>query len=183
MTTESGVRGRERVTLVQKSPLLLALVLLWMMLWGSVTLLTILTGIIVALFVTQALYLPPVALSGRFSVIGAVALAARFLFDLVVASFQVAWFSFRPRGVSGSSLIRVQLTTRDDLVLTATALSISLVPGSVVLEVDRPKSVLYVHSLSVDTPAGVERARAHVLAYERRFLRAIGSREEWEAVR
>jgi multicomponent Na+:H+ antiporter subunit E len=183
MTRPKANDARERVPLAQKAPLLVALVLLWMMLWGSVTLLTIVTGILVAIIVTSYLYLPPVALSGRFHLGWAIVLALRFFFDLFVASFQVAWFSFRPRGVGRSAVVRVQLNTRSDLIMTATGLSISLVPGSVVLEVDRPHAVLYVHSLGVDTAEGVERARANVYAYERRFLRAIGSRAEWEAVR
>jgi multicomponent Na+:H+ antiporter subunit E len=184
LTTQQNVNpSRERVPLAQKAPLLVALVLLWMMLWGSTTLLTILTGVVVAVIVTSYLYLPPVALSGRFHLGWAIVLALRFFADLFVASFQVAWFSFRPRGVGRSAVVRVPLHTRSDLVMTATALSISLVPGSVVLEVDRPHAVLYVHSLGVDTPEGVERARANVYAYERRFLRAMGSRDEWEAVR
>lgn len=180
---ESRVLERERVPLRQQLPLLVALVLLWMMLWGSIAVLTILTGTVVAVLVTRTLYLPPVALSGRFHLGWSLAFLARFAADLVAASFEVAWYAFRPRGVSRNAVIRVDLTTRSDLVLTATALAVSLVPGSVVLEVDRPNSVLYVHALGVDSPEGVERTRAHVLDYERRLLRAIGSREEWEAVR
>lgn len=181
--TEQSTPTRERVTLLQQAPLLVALVLLWMMLWGSVTTLTIVTGVIVALLVTRALYLPPVALSGRFHLGWALAFLVRFAIDLVVASVEVAWLAFRPRGVGRSAVVRVPLTTRSDFVLTLTALSVSLVPGSVVLEVDRPNAILYVHSLGVDSPERVERNRAHVLDYERRLLRAVGSREEWEAVR
>ena len=180
---ESRVLERERVPLRQQLPLLVALILLWMMLWGSVTALTILTGVLVAVLVTRALYLPPVALSGRFHLGWMLVFLARFAVDLVVASFEVAWFAFRPKGVRRSAVIRVDLTTRSDLVLTGTALVVSLVPGSVVLEVDRPHSVLYVHSLGIDTPERVERTRSHVLELERRLLRAIGSRDEWEAVR
>lgn len=180
---ESRVLERERVPLRQQLPLLVALVLLWMMLWGSVTVLTILTGAVVAVLVTRTLYLPPVALSGRFHLGWMLAFLLRFAADLVVASVEVAWYAFRPAGVRRNAVIRVDLTTRSDLVLTGTALVVSLVPGSVVLEVDRPNSVLYVHSLGIDSPERAERTRAHVLELERRLLRAIGSREEWEAVR
>lgn len=181
--SDARIAERERVTLVQQSPLLIALVVLWMMLWGSVTLLTILTGIIVALLVTRTLYLPPVALSGRFSAWWMLVFLLVFARDLIAASVEVAWLAFRPRGVTKNAVIRVDLTTRSDFVLTGTALAVSLVPGSVVLEVDRPHSVLYVHALGVDSPERVERTRAHVLDYERRLLRAVGSVEEWEAVR
>jgi multicomponent Na+:H+ antiporter subunit E len=176
-------RERQRVPLLQQSPLLLALVLLWMLLWGSVTPLTIVTGVVVALVVTRAFYLPPVELSGRFNPWWFLVLLGRFAVDLVRASFEVAWQALRPRGVERNAVIRVDLTTRNDFVLTGTALAVSLVPGSVVLEVDRPHSVLYIHSLGIETPEQIERARRSVLAYERRVLRALGSREEWEAVR
>ncbi|WP_168916244.1 Na+/H+ antiporter subunit E [Microcella flavibacter] len=176
-------RERERVPLLQQSPLLLALVLLWMMLWGSVTPFTIVTGVVVALLVTRAFYLPPVELSGRFNPWWFLVLLGRFAVDLVRASFEVAWQAMRPRGVTRNAVIRVDLTTRNDFVLTGTALAVSLVPGSVVLEVDRPHSVLYIHSLGIETPEQVAHAHDSVLAYERRILRALGSREEWEAVR
>ncbi|WAB81810.1 Na+/H+ antiporter subunit E [Microcella daejeonensis] len=176
-------REHQRVPLLQQSPLLLALVLLWMLLWGSVTPLTIVTGVVVALVVTRAFYLPPVELSGRFNPWWFLVLLGRFAVDLVRASFEVAWQALRPRGVERNAVIRVDLTTRNDFVLTGTALAVSLVPGSVVLEVDRPHSVLYIHSLGIETPEQVACAHDAVLAYERRILRALGSREEWEAVR
>ena len=53
MTT---VEQRARVTLRQQLPLLLALVVLWMLLWGSITPLTIVTGVVVALGVTRAFF-------------------------------------------------------------------------------------------------------------------------------
>ncbi|OYX09636.1 MAG: hypothetical protein B7Z08_04265, partial [Sphingomonadales bacterium 32-68-7] len=61
------------------------------------------------------------------------------------------------------------------------AIAISLVPGSVVLEIDREHAILYVHVLGADRPEKIERARATIIATERRLLRALGSRDEWEA--
>lgn len=181
--TESSRAARARITIRQQLPLLAALVLLWMMLWGSITPLTILTGVIVALAVTRAFYLPAVELSGRFNPFWFVVFVARVLGEMAVASFQVALLAIGPRARHRSALIKVDLTTRSDFILTGTALAVSLVPGSIVVEVDRASTVLYVHSLSVRTPADVEKARAHVLGLERDLLRAWGSPAEWEAVR
>lgn len=181
--TESSRAARARITIRQQLPLLAALVLLWMMLWGSITPLTILTGVIVALAVTRAFYLPAVELSGRFNPFWFVVFVARVLGEMAVASFQVALLAIGPRARHRSALIKVDLTTRSDFILTGTALAVSLVPGSIVIEVDRASTVLYVHSLSVRTPADVEKARAHVLGLERDLLRAWGSQAEWEAVR
>lgn len=93
VTTRGGRGARVAVTLRQKLPLLAALVLLWMMLWGSTTLMTILTGVIVALIVTSALPLPPVQLSGRFNPFWFAVFVARVLGEMVIASFQVAFIA------------------------------------------------------------------------------------------
>lgn len=183
VTSRGGRGARVRVSLRQKLPLLVALVLLWMMLWGSVTPLTIITGIVVALVVTSTFYLPPVQLSGRFNPFWFVVFVLRVLGEMVIASFQVALIAIGPRDRHRGALIKIDLHTRSDFILTGTALAVSLVPGSVVVEVDRASTVLYVHSLSVRSPAEVEKARRHVFSLERDLLRAWGSREEWEAVR
>lgn len=183
VTTRGGRGARVRVTVRQRLPLLLALVLLWMMLWGSATVVTVLTGVVVALVVTRALTLPPVQLSGRFNPFWFAVFVLRVLGEMVVASFQVALLAIGPRSRHRGALIKVDLHTRSDFILTGTALAVSIVPGSVVVEVDRDNTVLYVHSLSVSTPEEVERARHHVYSLERDLLRAWGSRDEWEAVR
>jgi len=181
--TVSDATVRRRVSLIEQSPLLLALVVLWMMLWGSITPLTILTGVLVALGVTRTFYLPAVKLSGRFNLFWFAVFVGRVLGEMAIASFQVALLAIGPRARHRSALIKVELHTRSDFILTGVALAVSLVPGSIVVEVDRASSVLYVHALSVRTPAQVEKARAHALGLERDLLRAWGSPEEWEAVR
>ena len=174
---------RARATVRQQLPLLAVLVVLWMLLWGSITPLTILTGAVVAFAVTRAFYLPAVEFSGRFNLFWFAVFVGRVLGEMTVASFQVAGLALGPRARHRSALIKVDLTTRSDFILTGTALAVSLVPGSVVIEVDRASTVLYVHTLGVRTDAHVEKARAHVLRLERDLLRAWGSRAEWQAVR
>lgn len=174
---------RRRVTLLEQAPLLLALVALWMMLWGSVTALTIVTGVVVALVVTRAFYLPPVELSGRFNVFWFAVFVLRVLGEIVVASFQVALQAFAREPMPYSAVIRVDLRTRSDFIMTGTTIAVSVVPGSVVLEIDRVNARLYVHTLGARTPDDIEKARAHVLSLEHDLLRAWGSADEWKAVK
>ena len=172
-----------RATFLQLSPLLIALVVFWMMLWGSVTPLTILTGIIVALVVTRVFYLPRVELARRFNPWWMTVFLARFLTELFWASFQVAFQAFSRAGIPHSAIVKVNLRTHSDFLITVTSITISLVPGSLVVEVDRERSILYVHALGVRTPEEVEAARAHVVRIERDLIRALGSQEDWAAVR
>jgi multicomponent Na+:H+ antiporter subunit E len=172
-----------RVRLWRQLPLLLVLVVLWMLLWGNISWLNLVTGLVLAVVVTRLFYLPPVDLSGRFNLFWFAVFAADFVWQLVVASFQVAVQAFAPHPVRSNSVVGVQLFTRSDFIMTLTAIALSLIPGSLVLEVDRERSLLYLHVLNTPDAAAVEKARSAVLLIERRLVRALGSREDLERSR
>jgi multicomponent Na+:H+ antiporter subunit E len=164
-------------------PLIVALVALWMLLWGSLSWLALLSGVLVAVAVTRIFYLPAVELSGRFDPLWFLAFAGRFAVELVTASFQVAWQAVRPRPLGRTAVIAVDLVSLTDIITTATAIAVSLIPGSVVIDVDRERSILYLHVLAVDDDGQLERQRQRVLSVERSLIRAFGSRDELELVR
>lgn len=163
-------------------PLLLGLVALWIFLWDHVDVLTVVTGIALAIAVTRALYLPPVLLSGRFNPWRGLLLGLRMMFDVVVASIQVALKAVWPTWQPMNSIIHVQLLTRSDLVTTLTAEAISVVPGTVVMDIDRERGLLYLHALGTRTSEDIDRARERVLATEERIVLAIGTRAQARAV-
>lgn len=167
----------------RQAPLLVALVALWLFLWDDVTVLSVATGIGLAIAVARIFYLPPVLLSGRFNPWRALILGLRMMFDITVASFQVAWKSINPAYHPLNSLIAVDLHTHSDLVMTLTAEAVSVIPGTVVVDVDRDGGVLYLHALSTPTLKDVEIARERALHTEERIVLAVGTREEAELVR
>ncbi|WP_172979724.1 Na+/H+ antiporter subunit E [Agromyces agglutinans] len=164
-------------------PLLGALVLLWIMLWDHIDVLTVVTGVLLAIGVTRALYLPPVLLSGRFNPWRGLLLGLRMMFDVVSASVQVAVLAIWPWWKPMNSIIAVQLHTRSDLVTTLTAEAISVVPGTVVVDIDRERGLLYLHALGTRTAADVHRTRRHVLGTEERIVLAMGTHEQAASVR
>lgn len=176
--TERIDKAKVRWRIWQQLPLLVALIALWMLLWGTASWLSFVSGIVVAVAVTRSFYLPPVELSGRFNPFWFLLFFVRFCGQLVVASFQVAFLAIRPKPLNKSSVVAVDLVTRSDFVMTLTALAISLIPGSVVVEVDRGRSILYLHALGVHDQAGVDALRREVLSVERALVRALGSRED-----
>ena len=165
-------------------PLLVALVALWLFLWDHIDALTIVTGVLLAIAVTRVLYLPPVLLSGRFNPWRGLLLGLRMMFDVVVASLQVAFLAVNPRWQPMNAIIAVQLLTRSDLVTTLTAEAISVVPGTVVVDIDRERGLLYLHALGTRTQADIDRVRhRNVLGTEERIVLAIGTRAQAAAVR
>jgi len=154
------------------------LVLVWNMLWGEFSWGNVVGGLAVALVVLLFFPLPPVTFEGRLRPVGLVRFAVRFIYDLVTASAQVAWTALRPGYQPRNAIIAVPLRVRSDLNLTLTAEAVSLVPGSLIVEVDRKAGVLYVHVLDIHSPEGLARARQDVLDLEARILRAVGSKAE-----
>ena len=161
----------------------LGLVLLWMLLWGSFSLLNLITGVALALLVSIIFYLPAVRLSGRVNPWRGLILFGRLLFDIVVASLQIAWIAIGPGYRASNAIIAVPLVTRSDLVMTFTAEAISLVPGSIVLDLDRENATLYLHALNVKSVDEIPKLKASVLATERRIILAGGSADDLERLR
>jgi multicomponent Na+:H+ antiporter subunit E len=154
------------------------LVLLWMLVWGQFTLLAFLTGAALAAVVSLVFYLPAVRLSGRISPLRAAWFVVRLLVDIVIASFSLAAVAFGPKRMQTSAVIRVPLRTRSDIVMVATAEALSLVPGSILLDVDREEGTLTLHILNVADEPAVDDVRRKVLQTERRIILAFGSRED-----
>lgn len=167
-----------RQSLMHQLPLVLWLVVLWTLLWGSVSWLTVITGLIIAMAVMRVFYLPPVQLSGRLNLWWAIVFVFTFHYDVIRGSLQVAGLALRPRHKPRSAVIAVQLHSKSDLIMLLVSINISLVPGSLVIEADRYRSVLYVHALAIENDDDLEAAKQTVLKAERRIVRVMGSRED-----
>ena len=163
-------------------PLLVWLVLVWMLLWGTWSWANLISGTVLSVVVTVFLPLPPVVGGTRLHPAGLLAFLGHFVVDLVLSAAQVAWQTIRPAAVGRSAIIRVQMRTDSDLLLTIVAESLTLVPGSLVIDMDRDERTLSLHILHVRDLADVERRRAAVLAEEERVVRAFGSPDEIAAL-
>ncbi|WP_209324281.1 Na+/H+ antiporter subunit E [Brevibacterium renqingii] len=173
-------RGRG---LVQQLVLVVSLVLLWLMLWDSVTVVSVVSGIVIAFLVTRVFYLPPVVLSGRFNVWHALVYGLWFLYSVLHASIEVAWYAFRRRAVGAGSVVACDLRTSSDLVLTLIADTASLIPGSIIIDSDRAMGILYLHFLDCDSEEKVRRAKAQVYHIEELLIRTLGSHRDLAALR
>lgn len=178
VTDAGNWRAVRRHNLRTQLPLLVALVVLWLFLWGHVDVISVVSGIAFSVVVVRVFYLPAVALSGRINLLRSLQFFVFFIWKMSKASFQVAWLAIRPGPLPRNSVIAVQLRTRSDFILTLTAEVNILVPGSVVVEADRLTSVLYLHIIDCDTDEKVEHARLNALQMEQGLALAIGSRDD-----
>ncbi|HEX2073144.1 MAG TPA: Na+/H+ antiporter subunit E [Geodermatophilus sp.] len=163
-------------------PLLVWLVLVWILLWGTWSWANLISGIAVALAVTLVLPLPSIVGGLRFRPLPALAYLGRFAVDLVVSSAQVAWLAFRPGSPPRAAIVWVQLRTDSDLLLTMTAETLSLIPGSIVLDLDRERRRIALHLLHMRDEEDVREEKARVLATEERIVRAFGGPDDLAAL-
>ena len=164
-------------------PFFVWLIALWMLLWGQFTVLAALTGFVVAVFVTRVFRLPPVELSGRVNLWYGAVFVVMFCLALVRGSLLVASQTLNPTRYPGTAVIAVPLRTDDDLIMAHVGVTASLIPGSLIIDVDRDRRVLYLHVIGVSSEQDVENQRRAVQGWEARIVRAVGSRAQLEAIR
>lgn len=163
---------------LRRWPMAVWMIIVWMLLWGELTIANVVTGTVVAFVLLRVMPMPRVGFDGRVSIPGVLALLARLIVDIVLASAQVAYqalrFGRQPRG----AVMRVKLASSSDLILTLTAELTVIVPGSIVVEAHRLTGMLYVHLLDAHSPGAVEKARKTVQEQEKRVMYALATDAE-----
>ncbi|MFE6889058.1 Na+/H+ antiporter subunit E [Streptomyces sp. NPDC057694] len=158
-------------------PLIAWLTVIWMLLWSGLTWGNLISGVVVAIILCLAFPLPAVDLDLRLRPRGILRLAGYLLYDMVASSVVVTRLALagsrRPAAV-----LRVPLRCRTDLMIAATAVAVSSVPGGALVEVNAATATLYLHVSDADDPATAPRARRDVWRLEALVVRAFGTREE-----
>lgn len=165
---------RRRIPLKPVIPM----VLMWLLLWAGYGPVTILGGVVCAIVVLYVFPLPTLDFDGRFRPLAFAHFLGRFVFDLVTASFQIAWWGLRPQRPPMSAIIEVRLKSEQTFILTVTAEVLSLIPGSVVVEASQTEHTLYLHVFGVENDDDIAKVRREIYAQELRIVKAIGSAEE-----
>jgi len=169
--------------IVLQLPFLVWLVLLWMLLWHQFTPLSLVSGIVVAIFVTRVFRLPTVELVGRVNIWYSLVFIVLFLGAVVMGAITVAIHVFDFRRQPGAAIVAIPLRYADDIVTTHVAVTASLIPGSLVVESDRDRRILYLHVIGMRSKADVDAFRDEVLRWERRIVRAVGTPEQYAALK
>ncbi|WP_144793971.1 Na+/H+ antiporter subunit E [Microbacterium paludicola] len=164
-------------------PFLAWLIVLWMLVWNQFTLLSAITGLIVAVFVTRVFRLPTIELTARINLWYLATFIIRFLWAVVRGAVAVSAQVFDFRRQPGAAIIAVPLQYPDDLIMTHVAVTSSLIPGSLVVEADRDRGILYLHIIGVRNMDDVEKQRQGVLQWERRIVRALGTPAQYRALK
>lgn len=174
----SPMQRRSRNSLRAELPLILWLVVVWGALWGDWSVGNLVFGLILAVFVTRTLTLPPVRLSGRFNVLHFALFVVTFIWQVARASIHVFGVALMQGPKVHNAVLRVKMRQNNDLLMTAVGHTMALIPGSLVVEVDRGNGILYFHVLDVSTPEEAESFRESALNIEAAWIKIMGSKED-----
>lgn len=168
--------GRMR-TVARYASQIAGLTLVWVLLWGTVSVKIVLGGLIVGTAVTALFPMPaipglPLRPWRLLQLVGYLA------GDLFVSGWYVAWETLRygPRAKAG--IIAVPLRTSSDRLITVIAGGAALTPGSFVLQIDRPGERWYVYALGLRRPEDVERVRRRMQLLQHRVIAAMGTPDD-----
>ncbi len=149
----------------------LALLVVWIALWGELSVANVVSGVITIGLLT--LLFPATKGNGhRLHPLGAVRLVGSVLASLVLSTWQVVLAVLRPTPERvHAEVIMVALDTRSPLVAAIVANSITLTPGTMTVDLDAATFELHVHVLGrVDH----DEFRADVRSLEQRVVAAVG---------
>lgn len=138
------------------------LFVVWVALWGRVTPAVLLSGLVVAPLCLAASRLPAVPLAFRPRPVALLRAVGGFAVDVVKSTAQVGWTVLWRGPATRSAVIEVRLPPTGpatDLAVTVAANRISLVPGTLVVDIDRPSDTFFVYVLDVRSDEDVEAAR------------------------
>jgi multicomponent Na+:H+ antiporter subunit E len=148
-----------------------------MLLWNELSWANAVVGVVVSLVLCLVFPLPATDIGLRVRPLSVLRLLVTLLYDMFVSGAEVSRQVFVPRHPP-AAVIAVQLRCRTDLMLTATAVAVTHVPDSSVVEVRRSTATLFLHVLDADNPAALAAARLSAWRLEALVVRAFGTREE-----
>ncbi len=155
------------------------LILVWLLLWGTISVANILSGLVIALIITLLFPLPAVPVQGRFHPLPLLRLIVTVAYYLLVSSVQVAWLAVKPGPPPLTAVLRAHLSVKSDLVLALLVNIMNLTPGTIVLEIDQATRTLYVHVLDVGSDTAVKRFYRQTELLERLMVSAFERDADW----
>ena len=155
------------------------LVLVWILLWGTFSAANVLSGLFVALVIILLLPLPAVPVEGRVHPLSLMRLIFTVAYYLVLSSVQVAFLAIKPGPPPLSAVLRAHLAVKSDLVLALAVNIFNLIPGSIVLEIDQSRRMLYMHVIDVGSDRAVDRFYRQVTEVERLLVSTFEREADW----
>lgn len=148
------------------------LTLIWVAVFASLSPLTLLSGVLVAVVVQLVFPMPKQKGLWHLRPLAALYLLVYFMYDLVRAGLQVSRVVVTDR-VHDDGIVRCDLRTGNPVYMTIVAAMTSMIPGTIVVEADQREKAIYLHCLDLEAQGGVQGIRDATWDQEKRVLLAL----------
>lgn len=179
MKVLNGMRWSPR-RLALRAWVLCWLTLVWILLWGALSAANIISGLAIALMITVLLPLPPVPVEGRVHLLSLLRLVATVAYYLLASSVQVAWLAVKPGPPPLTAVLRAHFAVKSDLVLALAVNIVNLTPGTIALEIDQSRRMVYVHVIDVGNDRALSRFYTQIGRFERLLIAAFEREADWQ---
>ena len=154
------------------------LTLVWVLLWGTFTPLSIVGGVLVAVCVMAVFRFPPPGEYLPVRPLRLLSLLGYLVYDVVYSGAAVSWQTLRHGRAARGAVFAVPLLSGSDRVVTVIANALSLSPGAMALQIDHGHGLWFVYALGPRDRDEVEHARRRTMDMQRRVIAALGTPEE-----
>lgn len=162
--------------------LLVWLFVIWVLLWGRLSPIVVLFGVLVA--VATLLLFPLPTRSGVFArPLRLLMLVGYMVWDLLTSAVNTSWEIVRYGPKTCSAVFAVPVLAEADHVIVAAANLVSLTPDTFVLQIDRQGGIFYVYLLGARSDDDVARAYHQVVELQVRVINALGTAAEVRGLR
>lgn len=151
------------------------LLAVWVALWGNWDGVTLVGGAAAVAVTYWATRFPALPLDLRVRPRAALAALADFIAGLAAASAVIGWYAVtNPRGF-GRVVMPVRALPESDAGRALLVTVLCVRPGTVVIAVDRPRSLLLVHCMPITDRFTVDDVRGGLRMTQRTLIRAFGT--------
>ena len=155
-------------------PMTLWLLAVWVIVFQSLSWVTIISGLLLALAVQLVFPMPGSHGIWHVRILYLTTLILKFVWDLVRAGIEVSGIVLSNRD-HPDGIVECRLKTSSPVYLTILAAICSMVPGTVVLRVDPTERTMYLHCLNLPGQGGADGVRKAVAAQEKLVLLALAT--------
>lgn len=176
---ERASEAREKARNARPSALMfLWIVVVWLLLWGELSIGNAVAGVVVALIVTLVFPMPRIPVRQiRINWFAMISMFFVWAWEFASASVSVAWLAVRRADPPMSAIVKFRLYTHEELTIASTVALINLQPGGLVTDIDTANQEYTMHILDASSTGRLDYTIDQINQLHARVIKAFESRE------